>query len=211
MDQPNNELFGGVFYINLEHRKDRREQIEGELNKLGLKYERFPAIQLNPGNVGCGLSHLAVMKIAKERNLKNVFIIEDDFQLIVEPAVFWSEMNNFFESKIDYDVVFSSYNMYKSAPYNNIVRKVLDTQTASSYIVNAHYYDTLINLWEYSIPILADTHNSVEYAIDMIWKRLQPHGNWYAFNVRLGKQRPSYSDNERSFQDYGKYELQNRY
>jgi GR25 family glycosyltransferase involved in LPS biosynthesis len=86
MDQPNNELFGGVFYINLEHRKDRREQIEGELNKLGLKYERFPAIQLNPGNVGCGLSHLAVMKIAKERNLKNVFIIEDDFQLIVEPA-----------------------------------------------------------------------------------------------------------------------------
>ena len=30
----NNELFGGVFYINLEHRQDRKEEIENEIQKL---------------------------------------------------------------------------------------------------------------------------------------------------------------------------------
>lgn len=210
MDQPNNELFGGVFYINLDHRTDRREQIEGELNKLGLKYERFSAIKRDHGPVGCGLSHLAVLKIAKERNLKNVFIFEDDLQLIVEPSTFWTEMNKFFSSNIEYDVLFSSYNMYKSAPFNDIVRKVLDTQTASSYIVNNHYYDTLINLWEYALPLLESTRDW-HYTIDTIWKKLQPDNNWYAFNVRMGKQRPSYSDNEKIFADYSQHELQNRF
>ncbi len=210
MDQPNNDLFGGVFYINLDHRTDRREQIEDELNKLGLKYERFPAIKHHYGNVGCGLSHLAILKIAKERNLKNVLIIEDDFQVIVEPAVFWSEMNKFFDSKIEFDMLLPSYNMYKSAPFNDIVRKVLDSQTTSSYIINNHYFDTLINVWEHTLPQLECTQNLI-YTIDAIWKRLQPEANWYAFNVRLGKQRPSFSDIENSFKDYGIHELQNRY
>ena len=45
----NNSLFGGVFYINLEHRTDRKDQIESELNKMNLKYERFNAIKRKKG------------------------------------------------------------------------------------------------------------------------------------------------------------------
>ena len=33
-----------IFYINLAHRHDRRQEIEEELNAFGLQYERFEAI-----------------------------------------------------------------------------------------------------------------------------------------------------------------------
>jgi hypothetical protein len=39
----NTTLFDGVYYINLKHRLDRKEQIEKELNNFHIKYERFDA------------------------------------------------------------------------------------------------------------------------------------------------------------------------
>ena len=39
------EYIDKIIYINLEHRTDRREQIEGELDKFNLSYERFNAIK----------------------------------------------------------------------------------------------------------------------------------------------------------------------
>jgi thiol:disulfide interchange protein DsbD len=62
----NTTLFDGVYYINLKHRLDRKEQIEKELNNFHIKYERFDAIRHNIGIIGCGLSHLAVLEKAKE-------------------------------------------------------------------------------------------------------------------------------------------------
>jgi GR25 family glycosyltransferase involved in LPS biosynthesis len=60
-----------IFYINLEKRKDRREEIEKELNTFGLYYERFEAIETPGfGILGCGLSHLSVLKIAKTKVIK---------------------------------------------------------------------------------------------------------------------------------------------
>ena len=38
------EQIDGIFYINLDHRTDRKEEIERELTRFDLKFERFPAI-----------------------------------------------------------------------------------------------------------------------------------------------------------------------
>ncbi len=57
-----------IIYINLNKRTDRRELIEEELNNYKLKYERFEAIDgQNFGLYGCLLSHLNVLKIARDR------------------------------------------------------------------------------------------------------------------------------------------------
>jgi glycosyl transferase family 25 len=197
-----NNLFGGVFYINLDHRKDRRDQIESELNKMDLKYERYNAIKHKIGIIGCGLSHLNVLKEAKRRNLKNVLIFEDDFQFIVDKKTFWEKMNNFFNKNIDYDVLLISYNMKNSEPYDDELLKVLDSQTASGYLVNNKFYDKLIENLEEGNKLLQKTNNPPEYANDIYWKRLQPKNNWYAFKERLGIQRESYSDNENKIVNY---------
>jgi len=203
MEKPNNEHFGGVFYINLAKREDRRAEIEKELLSIDLDFERFEGIEKSPGIVGCGYSHLAVLKMARERGLSNVLIFEDDFELLVSKEEFWRNINTFFESRIPYDVLMFSYNIEKSQPFNDLVFKVDSTTTASAYVVNSYFYDTLIELYEENLPILKSTGKHWIYANDQIWKRLQPAAAWYAFHKRLGRQRGSYSDNSLEFMDRG--------
>ena len=81
------EQIDGIFYINLDHRTDRKEEIERELTRFDLKFERFPAIPHKIGGVGCGTSHLEVIKLAKQRGYRNVLIFEDDIEFIVDKAL----------------------------------------------------------------------------------------------------------------------------
>lgn len=198
-----NDLFGGVFYINLEKREDRKNQIENELNSLQLKYTRFNAVYNEHGFIGCAKSHLEIIKLAKTQKLKNVLIFEDDFQLLVPVDVFWDKINNFFKKNIEYDVLMLSYNMMKSENYDDDLLKAIDVQTTSGYLVNEKIYDKLINVWEQAVPLLETTKQHWNYAVDQIWKRLQPQNTWLAFKERLGKQRAGYSDLANSFVDYG--------
>jgi glycosyl transferase family 25 len=195
-------LFGGVFYINLEHRTDRRQEIESELNKMEMLYERFNAISYNPPGIGCSLSHLNVLKIAKAKNLKNVLILEDDFEFLVDKTRFWDEINTFFNKNIDYDVLLLSYNLFNSRPFDSQLFRVLDSQTASGYLVNSKYYDTLIDNIERGVDLFKQTGQHWFYQNDQYWKILQPIGNWYGFNTRIGKQRKSFSDLGNCIVDY---------
>lgn len=193
-----------IFYINLEKRTDRKEQIENQLNNFGLEYERFNAIYMpGYGDVGCALSHLEVLRIAKERNYKNILILEDDFEFLVDKNTFESLLNEFYSKNINYDVLFLSYNVIRGTETEyNFIEKGLEVQTASGYIVNSHYYDKLINLLEYSCPILQSTRKHWIYANDQIWKQFQEKDNWYYFIPRIGKQSDGYSNLAGRFVSY---------
>jgi len=191
--EPNPSLFGGVFVINLDRRADRLEQIITEMSGVELPFERFPAIPTDFGIDGCGLSHLAVYKIAKERGYKNVLIFEDDFEFVVSKQVFWSTVSSFLEST-PFDVYMLSYAMDISANFTETTVKVISAQTASGYIVNESFYDVLIKLYEDAIPKLQSTREHWNYANDQVWKPLQAEARWYASAIRLGRQRASYSD-----------------
>lgn len=193
-----------IFYINLEKRKDRRSEIEFELANFKLSGERFDAIPHNEGTVGCGKSHLAVLKLAKERNYKNVLILEDDFQFLVQKEELEEELGKFFNRQIDYDVCFLAYNLLNFVDIEDtpFIQRTLDAQTASAYLVNQHYYDKLIELYEWAIPQLEQTKKHWVYANDQVWKSLQKTDNWYNFTKRLGKQRCSYSDNSNTICNY---------
>jgi len=193
-----------IFYINLNKRQDRREQIEKELNDFGLNYERFEAIEYEPmGIYGCGMSHLSLLKLAREKNYKNILIFEDDFTFLVSKTIFEENLKTFFESELDYDVCYLSYNLHEYEELENFnVNKVLFSQSASGYIINNKYYSTLIDLYEEALPRLLDTNYHWLYANDIIWRDYQRIHNYYAFKTRIGKQRPSYSDCGNCFCDY---------
>ena len=186
-----------IIYINLKKRTDRRQQIEEDLTALQLKYERFDAIETPGfGLLGCGLSHLSVLKLAKERAYKNVLILEDDFMFLVSKDTLEDQLNQFFNLNLDYDVCMLSYNLIRYQPTQHaVINKILEVQTASGYIVNCNYYDKLIKLYEWAMPLLQETRQEPVYSNDLIWKMYQPDDNWYAFNLRIGQQRSGYSDN----------------
>jgi glycosyl transferase family 25 len=189
-----------IIYINIDKRTDRREQIENEL--VGLDYERFPAFHTPGfGILGCTMSHLAVLKLAKERGYDNVLVLEDDFYFIITRDQFEKELDTFFQLNISYDVCMISYHIEASQKTEEGLEKIISAQTASGYIVHHSYYDTLIALYEEAVPLLNETRQHWIYANDQIWKRLQPTSNWYAI-TRCGKQRPGFSDNSNSFQTY---------
>jgi glycosyl transferase family 25 len=192
-----------IIYINLERRQDRREQIEQELSAIGLIGERFNAINHTSGIVGCGLSHLAVLKQAEENQWENLLILEDDFQFLVPKETLNQQVQAFWDLNIPWDVIMLSYNMNSSLPYNDLIGRVTDAQTASGYLVNRHFYPTLINTLNPAIPLLESTGNHWEYANDQCWKQLQPISQWFYFMTRLGKQRGSFSDNSNRYMDYG--------
>ena len=66
--------------------------------------ERFEAVKASPGGIGCGYSHLAVLKIAKERGYKNVLILEDDFTFLITKEQLELELNRFFTEVKGFDV-----------------------------------------------------------------------------------------------------------
>lgn len=195
-----------VFYINLDKRDDRRKQIVDELKHFNLydKSERFTAIHTpGQGILGCTMSHMEVLKLAKERKYEQVLILEDDFYFIITQDKFEHELEQFFQANIPYSVLMISYNIQRSEPTAYpFIQKVIEAQTASGYIVHNSLYDTLISLYDEAIPPLKATNQHWIYANDQIWKRAQPTSNWYSLTTRCGKQRDGYSDNSESFTSY---------
>jgi glycosyl transferase family 25 len=202
-----------IFYINLDYREDRKEEIEREIQKMDLqeKTERFPGIRVfEQGILGCTKSHLAVLKLAKERGYKNVLILEDDFEFVVSKEEFERELTLFFNSSIVYDVCMLSYLLQQDNSDDDIIvdcpllNRVIEAQTASGYLIHEKYYDTIIELYEWAWPLLENTKAHWLYANDQCWKSLQKNDRWFYFKNRIGKQRASFSDNSMSFMDYGK-------
>jgi hypothetical protein len=193
-----------IFYINLDKRSDRRCEIEEELNTMELNYERFPAVYNEKGIVGCGYSHLSVLKLAREKCYKNILIFEDDFKFLTSKSEFETYLERLFKSFNTFDVCFLSYNCrnFCEIPDHSFIKRVFDSHTASGYIVNENYYSKLIDLYETAIPLLEKTGEHWNYANDMCWKPLQRQDMWICFDKRIGKQRPSYSDNTNCFADY---------
>jgi glycosyl transferase family 25 len=191
-----------VFYINLDKRTDRKEALEKELSQYGIEYERFSAVYDPFGAVGCSKSHLGVIKLAKERGYKRILILEDDFSFVVSRDIFENTVEQVCENS--FDVCLMAYNTIRSRPVPETYwRKVLFSYSLSCYIVNSHYYDTIISLVEPSIPLLKQTHQKEKYAIDSVLATIQERDNWYESTVRIGVQAPSYSDIENMNVNYG--------
>jgi len=196
----------GIFYINLEKRTDRRDLIELDLNKVSIDTaERFVGIPFEPGIVGCGKSHLAVMKLARERGYKNVLILEDDFTFLVDRNALDEALNMFFNDVgDDYDVcMLCCQNLEEKGdkPYSYLSR-IHKANNASAYLIHGDYLDTIIELYDWAMPLLESTGEHWNYANDQVWNRLQEEDRWVCFSPRLGKQRSGYSDNAKRFMDY---------
>lgn len=201
-----NSLLPHIFYINLKKRIDRKEKMLTQLKQYQLNAECFEAISTPGfGLLGCCLSHLIVLQIARDRKYKHVLILEDDFRFIVSPETFRVKIRDLFlTTYADFDVCMLSYNMiqYQEIPGIKFINKVIEAQTASGYIVQEHYYTTLIELLKDTIPMLFSTKMHWIYANDQIWKSLQVRDNWVYFPERIGKQEEGFSDNAEQFTSY---------
>lgn len=201
-------ILQNVFYINLDHRKDRKDNVEKQLADYNWNYTRFPAIQHENGRIGCTLSHLQLLTYAKNQNLPYIVIIEDDI-VFTKPKTFMLSLDKFMENNHNYDVLLLAGNIVP--PYKEIgsyAIKVDFCQTTTGYMVQNHYYDKLINNIETGMNHLLKYPNMhVQFAIDKWWTKLQNIDNWYFIVPATVTQAQDYSDIEQKVVNYHSYML----
>jgi len=148
------DFFTEAYYINVDTRLDRKIHIENELNKYNLLYntKRFEAIKpINKTPENCaragGSSHRSIVQLAKDKNLKNILIFEDDIYLknngldIIE-----SSLDSL--SKItDWDLFYFSANIFDN-PLKLISKNLLRIDGCyciHAYGINSRAYDKILN------------------------------------------------------------------
>jgi GR25 family glycosyltransferase involved in LPS biosynthesis len=195
-----------VFYINLTERIDRRAQVEQQLSKVGLtNFNRFNAIKLPNGALGCSMSHLKCLQLAKERNLDHILIVEDDI-IFLNSGIFIGQLNKFLQNNKEWDVLLIAGN--NVPPY----RVVDDTcvqvswcQTTTGYLIRKQYYDTLINNIKEGInKLIREPKNKIMYAIDKYWLSLQRRDTWLLLVPLTVSQREGYSNIENCVTNFTK-------
>jgi glycosyl transferase family 25 len=169
------------------------------LQRIGVAGIRFNAIKTASGAIGCSLSHIKCLEIAKENNYPQVFICEDDITFL-NPGLFVENLSQFVQSDMSdlWDVVIvGGNNCPPYIKYGEFCIKVSSCQTTTGYIVKNHYYDTLIeNMKEGVKKLLNEIENKQQYALDIYWKQLQVRDNWFMIVPPTVIQYEDYSDIE---------------
>jgi len=226
-----------IVYINLESRTDRKEHVVAELSKLkenGLPsatpfsddtqerqrksigideetgFTRFNAVKLPTGNgaLGCSMSHLKCLEMAKKNEWSHVLICEDDI-VFLDPVLFVSQVNAFLSKSRVWDVLLlAGNNMLPYNPVDDNCIQVRHCLTTTGYIVQNHYFDTLIkNYKEGIVKLMKHPTDKKLYALDKYWINLQMEDKWFLIIPLSVIQREDYSDIEGKVTNFKKYML----
>jgi glycosyl transferase family 25 len=192
------DYFDGAFVINLDHRADRMEKVQKEFDRLNLTVERVSGIVGNPsglvtvgkqGDVGCTLSHVKCIQIAKSFGWNDVLIFEDDVE-------FRDNANDLFDKYAplvpdDWDMIYLGGNhwgrdlrltpqMVEVAPN---IYKTTHTLTTHAYAIKQTMYNAVINYL-----------GKANKQVDVMYVDLQELFNVYAIFPNLAWQRADKSD-----------------
>lgn len=195
------DRFGIVYYINLDHRIDRRQEIENELSSMNIKQEqihRIPGVvaEAGKGAIGCTMAHINTLTHFLEQTQHETCVVfEDDFKFIVDFKQVEHSIKEFFDEIVNWDVVLLAGKMsINTNEPRKSCHRVFNITTTSGYIVNRTMAPVLLQNYKEGLEKLLKKYNLQKYAIDEYWKRIQEESKWYAFKPLLGTQRESYSD-----------------
>lgn len=111
-----------AYVINLDDRPDRFDTIMRSFDKAPFTIERFSAIKDSIGWKGCGLSHMALIQLAKDKNMRSILIIEDDCKPSDDFNKAWPLIKNWLDSnKSEWDIYTGG------TTYYDIINKSSDT------------------------------------------------------------------------------------
>lgn len=169
-----------AYYINLDHRTDRRERMIKEFHGSPLNLRRMPAVLSKVhGGIGCAKSHIKVLEEAMRLNLPHVLVLEDD--VAFKERVDWSKVLstlNCIDGNEDWDVIFLGGVIGKYVPRGPRYSKICSSHGAYAYLVNGKYLNRLIGILKASLNSLISNLDYKKNAFDQRWKVLQKKDNW---------------------------------
>ena len=189
-----------IYIINLKHRVDRKEFVIKQLEEFDItNYEFFNAVNtfgndaLKSGELGCLLSHLELIKLAKEKKLPYITILEDD-------ALFIPNFKNIYKKAIkevpdNFDLFYIGSIQAIQPTMKKLIGVCNFSLTTVGYVINSTIYDKVIEL----LSRQSDT-------VDFIYARcIQPNKKSYCAYPSLLEQKSGYSDILEKDVDYSLY------
>ena len=176
-----------TFCINLKRRKDRKKKMLKQFKKYKMDVEFFTAKLHKDGGVkGCLDSHLQVIKMAKEKKLPYVMILEDDLQ-------FNQNLHKLPEFPLDWKMLYLGGTLTSNIGESNDPWVLMrDCWTTCGYILHSSLFDKVIHDLE--------TYNE---EVDRYYvENIQHDYPCYLVNPFLVQQRNDYSDIEKRNVNY---------
>lgn len=172
-------------------------QIESVLRNIPKdKLIRFDAIKHQKGYIGCTKSHIAVLEMAIANQWKNYIVFEDDCIWTQGAPRGYANLQALTQSP--YDVI--TLGIHASAKYNKKTLKLVEGKNTTAYLVNGHYYTTLLNNFKEGLEPFEKGKES--RPIDIHWLKLQKVDNWFCAKPDLVIQREGYSDIQKTSTAY---------
>lgn len=195
------DFFDEIYCINLDERVDRWEHAKLEFEKAGIldKVKRFSAIKNIDGRVGIIQSNLAIIKMAKEKKLKNVLVFEDDVEFIVDNPqdVLQKTINQI--GNIKWYLFYLGANTHeKLIKFKPNLILLKNAFAVHSMAYSEHMYDLFINRYNKTQNI-----NNYDDILDVyLAKKIQDKYICLMTNPMMTTQMNSYSDIEKRNVDY---------
>ncbi len=195
------DFFEEIYCINLDERTDRWEHAQKEFEKAGIKDRviRFSAIKDDDGRVGIIKSNLGIVKIAKQKKLKNVLVFEDDVEFIVDDpqSVLTETLTQL--GNLDWYLFYlgaNTHNKLIKIKSNLILLK--NSYAVHSMAYNEKSYDTFIKKYE-GMNKLANFNDILDVYLA---QHFQEKNICLMVNPMMTTQMNSYSDIEKKVVNY---------
>lgn len=198
-----------VICISLIDAEKRRNETIDECKKFNFT-PKFHIVEKNINPVlGCLESHIFCINYAKQNNLENILILEDDIRF---------DMNVFKSLKHinipnDFDMIYLGYNPNRGHRIGDNLLHLISTFTTHAYIINHTIYDYVLDNinkdWKQisdfkDLNIYESQYNFDLRAIDVFYAKCVHHKRIKSYGIypMFAFQRPEFSSIENNFVDY---------
>jgi hypothetical protein len=144
------------YCINLDKRPERWQQTLAAFQGTGIQPVRFSAIEEKPGWIGCGKSHTAIIRAAKEKKLPWVLVIEDDCVPTAGFGERWPQIReDLWATREQWDIFYGGVTTVHP-PVHMITTSIGTVDQARSthfYVINEGAYDKALTWGPDKTPI----------------------------------------------------------
>jgi glycosyl transferase family 25 len=192
-----------IFVINLEYRVDRRIAMQKQLSRIRWNADFFPAIRPRSaadfpsiGSRGCFLSHLSVLKNARDAGAQRLVILEDDVNFLPGFLGRWEISMSALETK-EWSIFYPGHVVNGLPVGLSQLSPSTGVRCAHFMAINGHAIPALINGLEIILSRPAGHPSGGPMHVDGAYSTIRAQDSTlvtYAYSPPLGYQRPSRTD-----------------
>lgn len=199
-----NEI-GTIFILNLIERVDRYMEIVFELCRMNAPLNRIHHYKAKKESItgnkaidphlGACQNHIDAVKMFIDSKQDNCLILEDDVTFTSDIDTHKKSLSTFFERKYEFDVcLILSSKYWEIKEYDDLLSRSYQTcTTTAGYIVSKDGANKVLSVFSEGYQKMKETGNTLTFAVDRYWAKLQANNKFFLFNNKFGYQRCNYS------------------